>query len=94
MALMAAGCSTMAEQRVEDGLAEAGLPAAMASCMAEVWADELSVEQIRGIARFADAVREEEDALTVGRLVDHVREWNDPQALGVVTTSAARCALG
>ncbi len=93
-ALMAAGCSTIVEQRVDDRLVEAGLPTAMASCMAEIWTDELSVEQIRGIARFADAVREDGDRVTVGRLVDHASEWNDPRALGVVTTSAARCALG
>lgn len=90
---LAAGCSAAVEQRVETGLAEAGLPPAMASCMAEIWADDLSVDQIREISRFADAVRDDDEALTVGRLVDHVRAWNDPEALAVVTASAARCAL-
>ena len=90
---MAAGCSAAVEQRVETGLVEAGLPAAVASCMAEIWADDLSVDQIREISRFADAVQDDEQALTVGRLVDHVREWNDPEALAVVTASAARCAI-
>jgi hypothetical protein len=62
--------------------------------MASIWADDLSVGQIRGIARFASAVREEDRQLTVGRLIEHVRDWNDPHALRVVTSSAARCALG
>lgn len=90
---LASGCSAVVEQRVEAGLAEAGLPAAMASCMAEIWADDLSVDQIREISRFADAVREDDRTLTVGSLIGHVREWNDPEALGVVTSSAARCAI-
>ena len=92
-ATLAAGCSTVVEHRVETRLTDAGVPAGIASCMAEIWADDLSVEQIRGISRFANAVRDEEQTLTVGRLIDHVGEWNDPQALGVVTTSAARCAF-
>ena len=88
-----AACSTVVENRVETGLVEAGLPVSLASCMAEIWADDLSVDQIRGISRFADAVRDEDERLTVGRLIGHVGDWNDPQALAVVTTSAARCSV-
>jgi len=93
LVLLAGGCSAVVEDRVETGLTEAGVPAGMATCMADIWAEDLSVEQIRGISRFADSVREEGQRLTVGRLVEHAREWNDPQALGVVTSSAARCAF-
>jgi hypothetical protein len=92
-ALLLAGCATLVERRVADELADAGVPAAAASCMAEIWANDLSVEQIRGISRFARTVREDRETLTLGRLVDHVREWGDTQALRVVTTSAARCAF-
>ncbi|MCL6250860.1 hypothetical protein M3P36_07380 [Altererythrobacter sp. KTW20L] len=88
-----AACSTVVENRVETGLVEAGLPVSLASCMAEIWADDLSVDQIRGIQRFANAVREEDERLTVGRLIGHVGDWNDPRALAVVTSSAARCAV-
>lgn len=91
MALSA--CATVVENRVESGLVDAGLSRQMAGCMAEIWAEDLSVGQIRGISRFADAVREDGGGLTVGRLVGHVRKWNDAEALGVVTTSAARCAI-
>lgn len=92
MPLLAA-CSTVVENRVETGLVEAGLPLGLSSCMAEIWADDLSVDQIRSIQRFANAVRNEDERLTVGRLIGHVGDWNDPQALAVVTTSAARCAV-
>ena len=93
IAALLAGCSAVVEQRVETRLEEAGIRPAMASCMAEIWADKLSVSQIKKISRFAGAVQAERGTLTVGRLISHIGEWNDPQALGVVTTSAARCAL-
>jgi len=91
--LALSACSAIVEQRVETRLAEAGLPEGMASCMATIWADDLSVDQIRGIGDFADGVRQEGRDLTVDRLIGHAREWNDPRALAVVASSAARCAL-
>ncbi len=90
---LAAACATVAEQRVEAGLAEAGVPLRIATCMADIWAEELSIGQIRRISRFASAVRDTDSRLTVARLVSHVREWNDPEAMAVVTGSAARCAF-
>lgn len=94
MLFLASGCSTIVESRVETELAEAGVPSRMASCMAEIWADDLSVAQIRGISRFANSVKEEGRNLTVRALINHVRDWNDAEAFAVVSTSAARCALG
>ncbi len=91
--LLAPGCSAVVEQRVETGLVEAGLSAAMANCMAPIWANELSVEQIRGISQLAGKLRAERQTLTVARLLEHASNWNDPKALGVMTSSAARCAL-
>ena len=90
--VLAARCQTIVEDRFEDGLTAAGVPAGMATCMANIWAQDLSVEQIRGISQLASRVRAERSTLTVGRLLDYVRT-NDPQALTVVTTSAARCAF-
>jgi uncharacterized protein YcfL len=90
--MLAAGCESVVEDRVEDGLTAAGVPAGMATCMANIWAQDLSVEQIRGISRLASRVQAERSTLTVGRLIEHVRT-NDPEALSVVTTSAARCAF-
>lgn len=93
LALASAGCSKVVEQRVETGLTEAGVPAPLATCMAAAWADELSVDQIREIARLAQTVREERETLTVPRLIEHAASWNDPAALAVITRSAARCAF-
>jgi hypothetical protein len=44
-----------------------------------IWANNLSTDQIRGIGRLANAVRDEGRTLTPGGLIDHVREWNDTQ---------------
>lgn len=93
IALVTTGCATIKEQRIETELTEAGIPANASRCMAEIWADELSTDQIRGIGRFANAVRDDGRTLTLGSLIEHVREWNDAQAAQVVTTSAARCAF-
>ncbi|MGB3167827.1 MAG: hypothetical protein WBA68_13740 [Alteraurantiacibacter sp.] len=92
-ALLLAGCQTIVSERVEDSLVEAGVPRGMAECMGDIWADDLSIDQIRGIQRFAKSVKAERRQLTAGRLIAHTREWNDLEALGVVTTSTARCAF-
>lgn len=91
--LLLAGCASVVESRVESGLVDAGIPSGPAACMAAIWAEDLSVEQIRGISTFIDGVRDEGDDLTAGRLIGYVSEWNDPRALAVVTASAARCAF-
>src|SRR5690349_10350914 len=88
LAALLGGCTAVVEDRVETRLADAGVPAGMAACMAEIWASELSVAQIKRIGEFASRVKAERATLTVPRLIDQVREWNDPQALGVVTSSA------
>ena len=93
LALALGGCQTIVSERVEDSLIEAGVPSGMATCMGDIWADDLSVDQIRGMSRFAKAVRAEGRRLTARSLVAHAREWNDLEALAVVTTSTARCAF-
>lgn len=92
-ALSLASCTAVVGDRVESALIDAGVPPAMAECMAPLWADRLSVSQIRGIQRFANDVRAEGRSLTAGRLLDHARTWNDPEALLVVASSAARCTF-
>ena len=87
------GCQTVVSQRVEASLIEAGVPDTMANCMGDIWADDLSINQIRAIQRFANGVKADGRRLTAGRLIAHVREWNDLEALAVVTGSTVRCAF-
>ena len=65
----------------------------MADCMGDIWADDLSIGQIRGISRFASGIRAEGKRLNASRLISHAREWNDLEALAVVTSSTVRCAF-
>ncbi|MET1753978.1 hypothetical protein ABVV53_00645 [Novosphingobium sp. RD2P27] len=92
-ALSLASCAAVVGDRVESALIDAGVPPAMAECMAPQWADRLSVSQIRGIQRFAKDVRADGRSLTAGRLLEHARTWNDPEALMVVASSAAQCTF-
>ena len=92
-ALSLSACTTVVENRVETALTDAGVPAGVAECMAPRWANRLSIKQIRGIQQFANNLRAEGEQLTVSSLISHARSWNDPRALLVVTTSAARCAF-
>ncbi|KLE34033.1 hypothetical protein [Aurantiacibacter luteus] len=92
-AVLLTGCQTVVSERVEDSLIDAGVPSGMAECMGDIWADDLSIAQIQGISRFAKAVRAEGRRLTARSLIAHAREWNDLEALAVVTTSTARCAF-
>jgi hypothetical protein len=91
--VLAAGCTAVVENRVESALTRAGVPAAPAACMAAIWAERLSVAQLQRVQRFATDIRAEGRQLTLLGLIGHVRSWNDPQAMLVVTTSAARCAF-
>ncbi|MFN3944730.1 MAG: hypothetical protein ACK4K7_07360 [Allosphingosinicella sp.] len=92
IALLSA-CAAPFEGRIARNLSEAGLPRGMADCMAAIWVDRLSVFQLREISRLSSDLRAEGRALTVGRLVERVRQVDDPVIFEVVSTSAARCAL-
>ena len=92
-ALLLAGCASVTEQRVESSLSDAGVPPQMASCMAGEWVDRLSTEQIKDVSRFAKRLKRDRERMTVSRLVDHVAAWNDPEAMVVISTSAATCAF-
>ena len=92
-ALLLWGCAGMTESRVESSLADAGVPPRMAGCMAEKWVDRLSTDQIRDVSRFAKRLKADRERMTVALLVEHVAAWNDPEAVLVISSSAAQCAF-
>jgi hypothetical protein len=89
-----AACAAPFEGRIARNLNEAGIPQGMAECMAAIWVDRLSVFQLREISRLSSDLRAEGRVLTVGRLVQRVRQVDDPVIFEVVSASAGRCALG
>lgn len=90
--LALAGCATP-ETRLRNGLAEAGLSDAMASCMAERMVDRLSLVQLRRIASLGSLKDRRIADLTLTQFLHKVRALKDPEILAVSTSSAAVCAL-
>jgi hypothetical protein len=90
-----AACAQPFEGRIASRLAEAGLSRPMAECMAKRWVKRLNVVQLRKISALAENLGKEHSQrqLTVGRLIERVREVNDPEILEVVSTSSIACAL-
>lgn len=92
-ALFAASCSGLVQDRVTAGLVEAGLSPKRSACMAEIWAERLSLSQIRGISAVAEDLSRAARPIKVGALVQGVRGMNDPEAIAVVASSALRCSV-
>ncbi len=88
------GCAQPFEGRVASQLSEAGLPRSMADCMAAIWVERLNVLQLRKIQRLSGDLRAEGRNLTVAGFIGRVRALDDPEIVPVVTSSAARCAIG
>lgn len=89
------GCAQPFEGRVASRLTEAGLSRPMADCMARRWVDRLNVLQLRKISSLSEDLGKERSRgkLTVGRLIERVREVNDPEIFAVVSSSSLACAL-
>lgn len=91
MGLLAA-CATP-EQRVRNGLVDAGLSRPIAACMAERMVDRLSLLQLRRIGRLGDLRDDDMRELTVDQFLHRARALGDPEILAVMSTSAGLCAI-
>jgi hypothetical protein len=88
--LLLTGCiSRIAESRVRSALLANGLSPKYADCMAERMVDRLSIGQLRKLERLQGLGQTRTPAAFVAK----VRSVNDSEALAVVTSSAAVCAL-
>jgi hypothetical protein len=92
LALGLAGCATP-ETRIRNALVEAGLSKPVAGCMAGRMVDRLSLLQLnklRGLGKLKDKkVRE----LSIEEFVKRTKALQDPEILGVVTSSGVICAV-
>jgi hypothetical protein len=92
LSLMVAGCATP-ETRIRTALVDAGLSKPIAGCMAGRMVDRLSLWQLnklRGLGKLKDKkVRE----VTIEELVKRTKALQDPEILGVVTSSGVVCAI-
>ena len=93
IALTLAGCATP-ETRIRNALVEAGLSKPIAGCMAGRMVDRLSLMQLnklRGLGKFQDKKAKK---LSIEEFVKRTKALQDPEILGVVTSSGLICAVG
>jgi hypothetical protein len=93
MAALLAACATP-ETRIRTALVEAGLSKPVAGCMADRMVDRLSLGQLnklRGLGKFQDKKAKK---LSIEEFVKRTKALQDPEILGVVTSSGVICAVG
>ena len=91
-ALAVAGCSKVVETGVADHLEQAGVPAGMAQCMAQMWTERLSTQQLVRLGQTAaemSEARQQREPLV--QILNRARALDDPQIVEVVTQSAVAC---
>ena len=91
VALLAA-CATP-ETRVRTALLDAGLPPPIASCMADRMVDRLSLIQLNRLSGLKKLRGQNMRELTVHEFLKRTRSLQDPEILGVVTSSGLICAV-
>jgi len=92
MAALLAACATP-ETRIRTALVEAGLSKPVAGCMADRMVDRLSLGQLnklRGLGKFQDKKAKK---LSIEEFVKRTKALQDPEILGVVTSSGVICAV-
>jgi hypothetical protein len=92
MAALLTGCATP-ETRIRTALVEAGLSKPVAGCMADRMVDRLSLGQLnrlRGLGKFQDKKAKK---LSIEEFVKRTKALQDPEILGVVTSSGVICAV-
>ena len=95
LALLVTGCvQTIAQNRVEKALLEAGLDQRNSSCMAERMVDRLTIAQLRKLEALRGRPGEPKKPRTLRQFVERVRAVGDAEVLAVTSSSAALCATG
>ncbi|WP_417591096.1 hypothetical protein [Parasphingorhabdus sp.] len=87
-----AGCATP-ETRVRNGLMSAGLSAPVSACMADRMVDRLSLGQLNKLSGLGKLKNRDPGEITLKEFVRETRSLQDPEILGVVTSSGLICAV-
>ncbi len=91
-ALSLSACATP-ETRIRTALVRAGLSKPVSSCMAERMVDRLSLLQLNKL-RGLDKLRDRDvQKITIDEFVKRTRSLQDPEIMGVVTSSGVICAI-
>jgi hypothetical protein len=90
--MMLSACATP-ETRVRTALMDAGLSKPIASCMADRMVDRLSLIQLNKLSGLKKLRDKDVRKLSVDEFLKRTRSLQDPEILGVVSSSGLICAV-
>ena len=90
--LALSACATP-EARVRTALTDAGLSKPIAACMADRMVDRLSLIQLNRLSGLKKLRGQNMRKITVDEFLKRTRSLQDPEILGVVTSSGLICAV-
>lgn len=90
--MMLSACATP-ETRVRTALMDAGLSKPVASCMADRMVDRLSLIQLNKLSGLKKLRDKDVRKLSVDEFLKRTRSLQDPEILGVVSSSGLICAV-
>lgn len=94
-ALLTGLANPLVERQVEGALVKAGVGERRAACMAGRMVDRLTIAQLWQLRQgMAAQTGEPEEGYGLGELVKRLDRVGDGEAVAVLTTSAALCAIG
>ena len=93
LATVAVSACATPETRVRTALVDAGLSKPIASCMADRMVDRLSLIQLNKLSGLKKLRNKDVQKLSVEEFLKRTRSLQDPEILGVVTTSGLICAV-
>lgn len=91
-ALALAACATP-ETRIRTALTDAGLSKPIAGCMADRMVDRLSLFQLNKLNGLKKLQGKKASQITIDEFVKRTKALQDPEILGVVSSSGVICAI-
>ncbi len=91
--LALAGCGG-AEEKLRNGLIDAGLSENLATCMAKPMAKELSLNQLMKLNSLSKVGRLDPRRTTYDQLMHQIRALGDPEILRITARAALGCTFG
>lgn len=91
-ALALSACATP-ETRIRTALMDAGLSQPIAACMADRMVDRLSLVQLNKLNGLKELRGQDMRKVTVEEFLRRTRSLQDPEILGVATSSGLICAV-
>ena len=93
IAVLALSACATPEMRVRTALLDAGLPQPIAACMADRMVDRLSLIQLNKLSSLKKLRSRDASKLSVDEFLKRTRSLQDPEILGVVSSSGLICAI-